>query len=1265
MTVYTGDAGDNLIYGGGGDDVFHGGDGNDTFYGNDGADQLYGEAGADTLDGGRGNDVFFGGDGNDSLSDSGLGDDQMFGGAGDDNLSIRREIGELGLSNVVLDGGDGNDDLYVLSNQAGKEVTAVIYGGDGADHVTVLSLVSATVDTGAGDDEIYQSSLEGGTFTLGTGADLVRLADLDTGQVTTITDFVPGAGGDAIKFEQWALNHLANWSGGNPFGAGGYLRLVQQGADTLLQVDTNGGANSFATVVLFKNTQAAQFVGSNFSGYSPSGDPPPGTDYVGTAGNDMQDGSSGADHMQGLGGDDILNGQDGDDVIEGGAGSDLLYGGFGADQVYGGDGADSLGSNQTMAGDLLDGGIGDDTLSAGFWAADSGEAALYGGAGADSVQVYFPDLGSTITAKAYGGDGNDQFIVSGAGHAQVFGGDGADVVKLIKAGPDTILTLGAGVDTVLLDPQQTGAALGHITDFQAGVGGDRLDLLAYLDQALAGWNHDDNPFGIGRLRLQASGADTILQVRLAADGPWSDLLVFDGVSAGALVAENLGGYPSDGSTPAGVTLDGTTGADTLTGGVGPDILNGGDGADILNGGRGADTLNGGLGDDTLIGSYGTDILHGGGGNDHLNDDAGVADQFFGEDGDDVLFITGNQRRGVSVDVLLDGGAGDDTLLYGGTQFFYDPPSAFTERATVYGGSGSDTITVSGVTTAIIDAGAGSDRLTLWGSIGQATVTLGAGADILSPGNMIFLGGPIVVTDFQVAGEYDRLDMIIYNNSYIGNWTGWAQADRLRLAQSGTDTLVQANFDGVGDDWVSVFDLLGVDATTVTAASLPGWADQPDWLLGSASADSLTVTDKFSKLDGADGNDLLTGGAGGDTLHGAAGADTLYGGGGADVLSGGAGNDVIDGGGDRDIALFAVASTAATWTWQADGSWIVTAAGEGSDALTGVEVLRFTDRDVVLSAQHPDTGDFNLDHKSDVLWRNDSGELYVWNSQTDQGAFLGQSLGMVSNAWHVQAVADFNGDGGADVLWRNVDGGVYVSTSSTGWGPNGGQERLYGQSLGMVDLGWTIQPAAGDFNGDGRADVLWRNDGGEVYVWASQATGWTVSFQGQTLGYTPNDWQIKGVGDFNGDGRSDLLWRNDGGEVYLQVSSSTGPVQLTGQTLGFVDNTWAIQGVGDFNGDGRADILWRNAVDGEMYVWNSQATGPVALSGQSLGFVPLSWQVASIGDYDGDGRSDILWRNVNGDVYVWNSNDTGPVAFAGQGLGHTPADWHILSDFHGM
>jgi hypothetical protein len=349
----------------------------------------------------------------------------------------------------------------------------------------------------------------------------------------------------------------------------------------------------------------------------------------------------------------------------------------------------------------------------------------------------------------------------------------------------------------------------------------------------------------------------------------------------------------------------------------------------------------------------------------------------------------------------------------------------------------------------------------------------------------------------------------------------------------------------------------------------------------------------------------------------------------------------------------------TLAYQSPGRWLMTAADGHKATFVDVERLIFRDTDAHLGVT-PSGDDANADGKSDVLWRNDSGELYVWNSLAGQGAFLGRSLGNPGTGWHVQDSGDYNGDGKADILWRNDAGDLYVYASNSG-------PDFTGQSISHVDPVWAVVPQTGDFNGDGRADILFRNSAtGEAYVWLSQTGSAAVNFLGQSLGAVPANWSIKGVGDFDGDGRADILWRSDAGDVYLWLDSHAGAVAMTGQSVSSVGNDWSILGLGDFNGDGRDDILWRHAGDGELYVWNSQLGSPaVNFLGQSLGLVGLDWTVAAIGDYDGDGRADVLFRNADGRVYVWNSNDTGLVGFQGQGLGQTPTDWHILSDFHGM
>src|SRR6266545_3554224 len=139
----------------------------------------------------------------------------------------------------------------------------------------------------------------------------------------------------------------------------------------------------------------------------------------------------------------------------------------------------------------------------------------------------------------------------------------------------------------------------------------------------------------------------------------------------------------------------------------------------------------------------------------------------------------------------------------------------------------------------------------------------------------------------------------------------------------------------------------------------------------------------------------------------------------------------------------------------------------------------------------------------------------------------------------------------------------------------------------------------DFNADGNSDVLWRQDGsGQVYVW--EMNGQQVQAEG-TVAHAPvtNDWHVQGTGDFNGDGDSDVLWRQDGsGQIYVWEMNGQ-QVQTEGAVAHAPLTTdWHVQGVGDFNGDGNSDVLWRQDGSGQVYVWEMngqqvQAEGAVA------------------------------------------------------------------------
>lgn len=173
----------------------------------------------------------------------------------------------------------------------------------------------------------------------------------------------------------------------------------------------------------------------------------------------------------------------------------------------------------------------------------------------------------------------------------------------------------------------------------------------------------------------------------------------------------------------------------------------------------------------------------------------------------------------------------------------------------------------------------------------------------------------------------------------------------------------------------------------------------------------------------------------------------------------------------------------------------------------------------------------------------------------------------------------------------------------------------------------------DFNGDGRSDILWANEAGQITAWLSTQSGaFTNGFTSDQL--RTSGWQLLGTGDFNGDGHTDLL---EGGAA---INNSVLPI--LGSNGGFVvdwtdGNTqvsdgWHVATIGDFNGDTIDDILWRSDT-GFVTDWTGAPLNNLGFKHNDAAttFVPLDWQIASAGDFNGDGKADILWRQDTGQM----------------------------------
>ncbi|MEA3000038.1 MAG: hypothetical protein QOK17_1871, partial [Sphingomonadales bacterium] len=850
----------------------------DSLVGTAGNDHLQGLGGIDSLDGAGGDDLVEGGDGDDYLYSS-SGSDTLDGGSGDDHISVSNA--DSAAATVTLSGGEGDDDIQIDS--FGPHAFEVD-GGAGADTVRMVALANggtAEVTLGGGVDTLSFTGFYGATNSLATAS-------------LTVTDFAAGADGDRIDWLDLLGKVLTGWDGeSNPF-ASGYARLVQSGADVLVQIDRDaaGSDSAFTTLVTLAGVNAADLTWQNLDGFSADGTIPSDIVLTGTEGRDRLVGSAGGDRIDGLGDSDTIWGGVGADVIDGGDGMDSLYGEGGADHVDGGAGDDFIDGGK--GADQLLGGDGDDFL----YDLD-GNDTLDGGPGNDRISLVRGSLHSDLVTGV-GGNGDDQFFIQSVGtsHLVADGGDGNDVFDITALSSLATLTLGAGTDRIILRGDYAGylmtAGTIDVTDFAAGAGGDVVDLGGFFPNGDGG-----NPFGNGLLQLVQEGPDAVLQT--GGPGLWHTIVRFEGRSAAAFVAENFGGFAPDGSPPPGSTFIGSDAPDEYFGGAGADTIDGLGGHDHLVGGAGNDTISGGGDYDEIDGGSGNDQIDAGDGDDAVHDGDGNDQVLLGPGDDFILSSSGSD--------IIDGGPGGDTI-------WIDRQNGHPfDVVSVTAGDGDDVVEIFDYAGATVsaDLGAGDDRAVLHGVIGTVTLTLGAGADVVDFSGAQYgwlkdENGAIVVTDFSKA-EGDRLDLSALISTGLSGWDGSANpfsAGYLRLVQSGADARLELDDDAAGDHpFILLAEFKNFGANSFATSDF-GFAVPV--VYGSAGNDVFVVDEAGDQVSDPGGTDEVRTSlatyvlpAGLENLTGtSAGAQDLRGNGLNNILAGGGGNDFFrlqDGGND--------------------------------------------------------------------------------------------------------------------------------------------------------------------------------------------------------------------------------------------------------------------------------------------------------------------------------------------------------------------------------
>lgn len=970
--VVEGFAGDDMLSSTlDGEDILRGGDGNDTLFARRSYYNGTGTAPGLQLDGGTGDDLI-------SVELYGRRNVAAIGGAGADRIIL----GGGGYT-AVVDAGEGNDyiELGPINSIEQGNVTATL--GEGADTIlynAAFGKITVTdFSTKSGDRVVFGDVL----------ASLLPTWDQASNPFLSGFLTVTQVGSD--------VSIGINPGAGSGSSSSSTIITLQNVSSSTLTAASLGGYAPDGSVPLAIN--------SNGTSSNDVFEASPGNDFIdGGAGSDTISGGSGNDTLHGGEGADRIIGGLGSDLIFGDAGNDILSDSYGANnQLDGGDGDDQIsmsylgnyGSRASSFGGAIDGGNGNDLIQVVGALIYSPTNSTYskstinvkGGDGDD--QVDYRDAVGLIDL----GSGNDRLILQyNVSNLE------QNVTVLTGAGRDTIeFSAYYGGSS---SPQYT------IADFTSGDAGDKIDLTSILNNVLSNWDGSTNPFSTGHLQLtqQQSGSfGLFIDVDGSTSGANSAqlFLTFNSLNYGALTAYNLSGYAINGSAPVNVVLSGTPGSDYLTGGVGSDNLKGFAGDDILDGGAGNDTIDGGDGNDRIAGGTGADILIGGAGNDIIIEQTRGGDKLYGGDGDDQLSLTAdNNSYGVSAIagvLVIDGGNGDDQISYFAGQL--GPSYASSLKASISGGSGNDRITVGNMSGGgTIDAGSGDDRIEFQqNSTAASTLSLGTGQDTVVLANSF---GTKVVTDFKSGESGDRLEISGYSGMLSLTQIGTSTVVNV-VSNGYSQTIV--TLQNVKATDLSLYNLgFSSGIYSPTGATLTGTdgpddltgADADDQIIGGAGNDTLSGGGGNDILSGGIGNDFLVGGSGNDQLDGGEGFDTvsfaraaagvkvdlalsgaqsnvlgsdtlahiegligssfaddlrgnadgneIYGGAGDDKLFGGAGDDSLNGGAGLDSASY----TALFRTYSSSvANGVITvhgAAVEGTDTLTGVEAITFTD-----------------------------------------------------------------------------------------------------------------------------------------------------------------------------------------------------------------------------------------------------------------------------------------------------------------------------------
>jgi ELWxxDGT repeat protein len=304
-------------------------------------------------------------------------------------------------------------------------------------------------------------------------------------------------------------------------------------------------------------------------------------------------------------------------------------------------------------------------------------------------------------------------------------------------------------------------------------------------------------------------------------------------------------------------------------------------------------------------------------------------------------------------------------------------------------------------------------------------------------------------------------------------------------------------------------------------------------------------------------------------------------------------------------------------------------------------------------------------RSEIFWRNPNGTEVTW--QLDNSKLVGAALinsPYNTPAWSLKGIADMDGDGIKDQIYQNVTTrqlGYLPLTQANGLTTGAKAavtptfNNFFGALAGQVatpGVGWELIGIE-NIAGTAQADLIFYSRSLDRLVyWETNTTGQFVGAGVFTSSLNPggqgtgaaNSWNVEAIADFTGDGKVDILWRNTQGVTVLWKVNGSNIDLAASKVLPTMTNNFELRGVGDFNGDGIQDVVWRDKAANITRFWTFNNTGSPTQTADNNAIVAAGFQIEAIADFDGDRKSDLVWRDTVSDrSVIWNFDLSGTLA----------------------